>query len=283
VSDRLRELWDFSDLDASEARLKKQLELETDDAGRAEVLTQLARVEGLRGNFDAAWQLLGDAEPLAAASLVARARIDLERGRALRSSGDEAAAFPLFVSAYEPALESGHDFIAADAAHMAALDDPAGAESWTARGIDLASRAPAAAYWLGPLYNNLGWARLERGDNHGALEAFESALAARERQPERPAGIAIARYAVARALREVGRPAEAAAQVELAIGWTEESGSPDGWFHEELAEDYAALGRVADARVQARRAIPLLERADPSFAGDRAARLAELAASSRKD
>jgi hypothetical protein len=54
---------------------------------------------------------------------------------------------------------------------------------------------------------------------------------------------------------------------------------PDGWFHEELAEDYAALSRDGDARAHARLAIPLLEAADPSFAGDeaRTARLRELA------
>jgi hypothetical protein len=31
----------------------------------------------------------------------------------------------------------------------------------------------------------------------------------------------------------------------------------DGYFHEELAEDYAALGRGADAAEQARRALEL--------------------------
>jgi hypothetical protein len=53
VNDRLRLLWDFDDLDASEARFLEQLAREPDDAGRAEVLTPLARIEGLRGNFDA--------------------------------------------------------------------------------------------------------------------------------------------------------------------------------------------------------------------------------------
>lgn len=48
----------------------------------------------------------------------------------------------------------------------------------------------------------------------------------------------------------------------------------DAYFHEELAEDYAALGRDAAARVQARRALELTSEADdPS----RVARLRELA------
>jgi hypothetical protein len=48
VADRLRPVWEFDDLDASEQRFREQLERETTDAGRAEVLTQLARVQGLR-------------------------------------------------------------------------------------------------------------------------------------------------------------------------------------------------------------------------------------------
>ncbi len=75
----------------------------------------------------------------------------------------------------------------------------------------------------------------------------------------------------------VGRPAEAAAQLERAVAWASESGAPDGWFHEELAEDYAALGREEDAREQARLALPLLEAGDPSFDGERAERLRALA------
>ena len=95
MSDRLRPLWDFDDLDATESRLRVQLEGESDDAGRAEVLTQLARVEGLRDDFDGCERLLKEAEALAGASAVAKVRIDLERGRKLRSSGDPEGALPL--------------------------------------------------------------------------------------------------------------------------------------------------------------------------------------------
>ena len=69
--------------------------------------------------------------------------------------------------------------------------------------------------------------------------------------------------------------------LEHAVAWTEKESSPDGWFHEELAEEYAAVGRDEHARAQAALAIPLLERDDPSFAADaeRSGRLAALAAS----
>jgi hypothetical protein len=121
VSDRLRPLWDFDDLGATESRFRVQLEGESDDAGRAEVLTQLARVEGLRDDFDGCERLLSEAEALAGASAVAKVRIDLERGRKLRSSDDPEGALPLFEAAFSRALEAGEHYLAGDAAHMCAL------------------------------------------------------------------------------------------------------------------------------------------------------------------
>ncbi|MGZ4338111.1 MAG: hypothetical protein ACXVRA_12445, partial [Gaiellaceae bacterium] len=70
MSDRLRPLWDFDDLEATESRFRVQLEGESDDAGRAEVLTQLARVEGLRDDFAGCERLLNEAEAVAGASAV---------------------------------------------------------------------------------------------------------------------------------------------------------------------------------------------------------------------
>jgi tetratricopeptide (TPR) repeat protein len=225
----LRGIWDFDDLDVTEARLRDQLASEPGDDGRAEVLTQLARVEGLRDEFDAAERLLGEAEGLASSD-VARARIELERGRVRRSGGDPDAAFPLFVAAYELARATGQDFIAADAAHMVAIVEP----SWAERGIEFAESSEDAQYWLGPLWNNLGWSRFEAGDAAGALEAFERALAVSDTPPER----AIARYAIARALRDLGRLAEAIEQLEVALA---ESPGPDPIIEEELASARAAL------------------------------------------
>jgi tetratricopeptide (TPR) repeat protein len=257
--DRLRPLWDFEDLDLSERRLTEQLDREVDDAGRAEVLTQLARVEGLRGEFDRCGALLDKAERAGAGRAVVDVRLALERGRMLRSSGDPADAYPLFVSAFERGAGAGEYWLAADAAHMAALAaaDDEGFRAWTTRGIELGEREPSAAYWRGPLLNNLGWALHEEGANDEALSAFEQALAVREEDQSDEYAIEIARYAVAVALRTLGRSAEAAGQAERAVAWSLRSGRGDPYFHEELAEDYTDLGRVEDAAEQARRALEL--------------------------
>lgn len=63
MDDRLRSLWDFDDLDATEQRLREQLAAETGSGG-AEVLTQLARIEGLRGDFDEGERLIEEAEAI---------------------------------------------------------------------------------------------------------------------------------------------------------------------------------------------------------------------------
>jgi tetratricopeptide (TPR) repeat protein len=195
MPDRLRPLWDFEDFDATEARLREQLSQEPTDEGRAEVLTQLARVQGLRDDFDGCEALLQEAEPLAGEG-VARVRVDLERGRKLRSSGDGAAAVPLFEAAFMRADDLGEFWLAGDAAHMVAISDEGRMLEWTERGLALAGSQPDAAYWAGPLLNNLGWHYYEAGDYQQALEVFERALEVRKRDPGNPQAIVWAQEAI---------------------------------------------------------------------------------------
>ncbi|HEY2310534.1 MAG TPA: hypothetical protein VGH46_05410 [Gaiellaceae bacterium] len=262
-------MWDFDDLDATEGRFRAQLEREATDGGRAEVLTQLARVEGLRGRFEECDGLLDDAEALGGAE----ARVFLERGRRERSSGQPGAGLTQFEHAFERAQADGEAVIAVDAAHMLAIVDDS--EAWTARAVEIAAQShdQGVRYWLGPLYNNLGWSRFDAGDATGALAAFELALAAREQDDSRPHDIEIARYAVGKALRALGRADEAAATHEQCVAWADEAGVDDTYFHEELAEDYAVLGRDAEAQEQAREALAVAAEGD----SQRLQRLRELA------
>jgi tetratricopeptide (TPR) repeat protein len=252
-ADRLRPFWDFTDLDASERRLRLALDAEANAVGRAEVLTQLARVEGLRRSFGEANRLLAEAEALGGAADVVRSRVLLERGRVLRLSGDLAAALPLFEQAFETARDAGEDFIAADAAHMAALAGDMAL--WTERGLELARSAPDAAPWSGTLLNNLGWWRAERLEHEESLAAYRAALEAREREPEageRPYLREAARCGVAKALLALGRAEEAVPLLEQAVEWSRRTDSPDRGFHELLAAAYAAVGRKDEADEQSR-------------------------------
>jgi tetratricopeptide (TPR) repeat protein len=284
VSDPLRSTWNFDDLDATEERFRESLANEASETRRAELLTQLARVEGLRGRFEEARELLDEAERIGGASEVVRARVLLERGRVQRSGGAPESSFPLFHEAFAVAVTAGACFVAVDSAHMAALaaGDRDGFVAWTGRGIELAeaSEDPQVRYWLGPLLNNLGWHYYDGAEYGLALAAFRRALSARERDQSQPQAREVARYAVAKTLRALGRPEKAAPMLERAVRWAEACGEPDGWFHEELAEIYDALGRRDEAREQAERALPLLRRQDTAFEGDsaRSRRLRLLAA-----
>lgn len=213
MGDRLRRLWDFDDLDVSESRLRTQLENEKSDEGRAEVLTQLARGQGLRDQFAEGHRLIDEAAALAGTSAVARARILLERGRLRRSSGDVTGALPLFESAFETASHAGELFLAADAAHMAALAAPdrQAMLDWTEKGTAIAdsSSDPAVYYWLGPLLNNLGSAYMHAREFEEALDSFQRALDVRKRYPENPRAIQFAKEAVVEALTALGRQDEA--------------------------------------------------------------------------
>lgn len=259
-----RDVWDFGDLDLSEARFRALVEEEESPAGRAALLTQLARIEGLRGEFGAGERLLVEAEALGGAE----AWVLIERGRLLRSSGNGPGALPLFEASFEQARAGGDGFLAADAAHMAALVGDV--EAWTARGVELA-RDGQGRYWLAPLLNNLGWSRYEAGDFDRAHEAFEEALAVRSEDPQQPHEREIARYAVGKTLRALGRVDEATDRLETAAAWATGAGVETPYIHEELAECYAAAGRRDEARVQAERALELFR--DDEAARARVARL----------
>jgi tetratricopeptide (TPR) repeat protein len=196
MPDRLRPLWDFDDLDATEERLREQFEQESTDEGRAEVLTQLARVQSLQDNFDECEQRLREAESLGNDSELVKLRVELERGRKLRSSGDGAAAAPLFESAYARARAIGENYLAGDAAHMAAISMPDKMVEWSELGLELAESEADAAYWAAPLLNNLGWHYFDAGDFEAALEVFERALVVRERDPSNPQAIQWAQEAI---------------------------------------------------------------------------------------
>lgn len=229
-------MWDFDDLDGSERRFRACLEAEASAAGRAALLTQLARIEGLRGDFAAGERLLAAAETLGGAERW----VLIERGRLLRSSGDASSALPFFEAAFEQARAADDGFLAGDAAHMAALVGDS--EAWTARGLESTSDGPGR-YWTAPLLNNVGWARFEAGEFERALDAFIAALEVRSAAPQEPHEREIARYAVAKALRALGRLDEATGQLELAVAWATEAGVEAPSFHAELAECYAAAGR----------------------------------------
>ena len=216
-------LWDFQDPAASEARFR---ELD------AEVLTQRARALGLQSRFGEADALLDQAERQATA-VRTKTRVFLERGRVRNSAGDKVAAKPLFEQA---AAIADDEALRIDALHMLGIvDGPA----WTEKALALAEESadPKARRWRASLLNNLGWAKHDAGDHAAALALFERALELRKTEGT-PFQLHVARWAVARCLRSLGRNAEALAIQEDLAG----NVADDKYVQEELAELRKALG-----------------------------------------
>ena len=166
-------LWDYQQPAASEQKFRALLpQARANPLYELELLTQIARAQGLQGQFAQAHQTLDGVEArLTLGTAVARLRYWLERGRVFNSSGQPDQARPLFEQAWTLAQQIGEHGYAVDAAHMLGLLE-APAQTWNERALRIAvnSRDPRARRWLGSLYNNMGWSYHNVGKYDQALE-----------------------------------------------------------------------------------------------------------------
>lgn len=116
-----RPLWDFSDPETSVARFSALADAAQEPA-RTAWLTQYARALGLQEKYPEAIAVLDSLTP---SGHEASARVQLERGRVLRSRGDQDQARPHFEQAATIAEAGGIDALLIDALHMQALVAPA--------------------------------------------------------------------------------------------------------------------------------------------------------------
>lgn len=250
-------LWNYNDPEASEERFRARLESESDPNVRAELMTQIARALGLQRRFDEAHETLDGALASIETGSRAEVRYMLERGRVINSSGGRVASRQVFHQALEAAIAIGEEGLAVDAAHMVAIvEDGEKALEWNLKAIELAeaSERDDARKWLASLYNNTGWSLFDAGRLQEAFELFVKARALREangqEEQER-----IARWCMARCLREMGQRDEAAKmQIQLL-----EEDPESGFVHEELAELYASEGELKASAAHAKRALDKLE------------------------
>lgn len=274
--------WNHDDPGGTETQFRSVLPLARsagDVSYLAELLTQIARAQGLQQHFEDAHQTLEAVERLLPqAGKRAEVRYLLERGRVFNSARRPAAGRPLFLRALELSTEIGDDYHAVDAAHMMAILEPPEEQLvWHERAMERAKRSkdPRARRWLGSLYNNAGWTyhALDRYDD--SLAIFQEGLQW-QRQAGNDAAARIAAWAVGRALRSLGRY-EDALELQLAnLTGLEEIGHSDGYVDEEIGECLLLLGRDDEARPYFARAHALLAD-DPWLRRDEPARIQRLA------
>jgi tetratricopeptide (TPR) repeat protein len=285
-SERLDKLWDYGKPAESEARFRVELARHPATSREAlEVATQIARTHGLQRKFAAADAMLdGVALKLDRVPARVRVRYLLERGRTRNSSGDKAAAIPLFkdaVALRDRDTLPGADFYLVDALHMLGIATPPAEQlEWNRKALAAAeaSSDPRAREWAGSLTHNIGWSYFDAGDPTTALVYWQKALPIREAQGN-AGNIRVAKWTIARGFRATAR-LDDAEKIQLAlVAETERIGEPDGYVYEELAEIAVARGDRAGAAPWAVKAYALLKDDDDLRANDaaRLARLAELA------
>jgi len=232
--------------------LPKALESNNPDY-HLQLLTQIARTQGLQQQFDRAHHTLDEVEKLlnTAAFPVATIRYLLERGRVLNSSGKAAEAKPFFEQVLKLSEETGNDFYAADALHMLAIVAPPDeALQWNLKALQLAesSSDSRTQKWLGSLYNNIGWTYFEMADYEKALSVFKKCLEWNEKHHHHTEAF-IARWSVGKAMRLQNKATDALImQTALLKEMIDHNMEEDGFVFEELAECLLQLNRPEQAK-----------------------------------
>ena len=252
-------MWDYQNPDVTEAKFKEILPLLknsaefTYDAGyHAELLTQIARAQGLQEKFTEAHKTLDEAEKLLTEDLkTSKVRYLLERGRVYNSSGFSDKAKPLFLEAWKFGNVNNLDLYAIDAAHMMGIVVPYQQQlEWSLKALDLTEKTEdkRAKGWLGPLYNNIGWTYHDLQEYEKALELFEKALKWR-REINDEYSIRIQKWNIARTFRSLGRIDEAL-EIQLALKkeFEEKQLEQDGYVFEELGELYLIKDNQTEAK-----------------------------------
>ena len=269
-------LWDYDQPVASEARFRALLPGADPDV-QAELLTQIARAQGLQRRFDDAQRTLD--EVAATESLAGRPRVRylLERGRVFNSAGDPAAARPWFEAAYTAAGDADEAALAIDAAHMLAIVAPPDeALAWNLCALQQAetSADERARRWRGSLLNNIGWSYHAVGEFAAALDFLIRALEFR-RENGPAESLRVARWCVARVRRDVGQVDAALAEQRALLAEYEALGQPSGYVFEEIGECLLLLGDEATSQHYFAAAYRILS-ADPWLVAEEPARLERL-------
>jgi tetratricopeptide (TPR) repeat protein len=248
-------MWDYNDPFETGKKFREILadaEKSKDKSYYIELLTQIARTEGLQRKFDDAHKILDKAMKLIRAEHVRpRIRYMLERGRTYNSSKVFDKAGELFLAAYQQAVKYNEDNYAIDAAHMMGIVEK-GDESlkWNEIAIKLAEQTKDqhARGWLGSLYNNTGWTYFSMKEYEKALAMFEKYVEF-QKEIKSKKGLGIARWCVAKTLRFLNRTDESLKQqLELKNWWGEEGLEPDGYIYEEIGECLLALGKAGESK-----------------------------------
>ncbi|MCW3124727.1 MAG: hypothetical protein JWO03_385 [Bacteroidetes bacterium] len=271
-------LWDYSDPAATEQKFREIMDTNdtrTDMSYHLQLLTQIARTYSLRRLFTESQNILDEIKPaLDEKNGLEHLRFHLEQGRIYNSSGDKESARKEFEKALAMSDEVGHDFHTVDTMHMLAIvSKPNEAIEWNKKAMQKAesSSQERAKNWLGSLYNNLGWDYFAKKDFKTALDILKKGWDWQVAMG-REAQAAIAKWAVARTLRAMGKVDEA---LKMQRELEAENKGKDGFVFEEIAECLYELKKKEEAKPYFAKAYETLKD-DPYTETERLKRMQEL-------
>ncbi|HEX2787891.1 MAG TPA: tetratricopeptide repeat protein [Ignavibacteria bacterium] len=263
----INSLWDYSNPAETEKKftaLLSEAEKSGDKDYLVQLITQIARTQGLQMKFDEAHKTLDKAlKMLDTDTQLGEVRYMLERGRVYNSSKHSDEARKFFIEAYQKAMERGFDSYAVDAAHMMGIVEK-GDESlkWNEIAIKDAeeSKDEKARNWLGSLYNNTAWTYFDMKNLDKAMELHQKNVEWHSQKGSVKETL-IARWSVARILREMGKYQEALnAQMKLMEETEGKKLKEDGYGYEEIAENLYLLGRIEESKPYFKKAYDLLSK-----------------------
>ncbi len=265
----LDQYWDLEHPDRVEATFRDLVRVakekgDSTPAQLVELLTQLARAQGLQGKLPTAETTLNEVESLLTANpdgcgVGARISYLLEKGRISYLAKTPALARPMFVEAWTLASEAKEDFYAIELAQMfAKIEPPKVQTDWTLKALSLAEHSSDARVKqsLCTIYSTLGWHFFELRQYDKARELFQKALVRLE--GELPTSlqaattlrkIIAAKCAIGKMLRLQNRLDDALKIQQEILAEVDRAGRKDGSIYEEMAECLSALKRTADAEV----------------------------------
>ncbi len=260
-------MWDYSNPKQTEIKFRELIPVAKESGDMSyygQLLTQIARTQGMQSKFDDAHKTLDAVETMLTDELVvAKIRYLLERGRAFNSSNYKKKAKPFFLEAWELALAKSEDYYAVDAAHMMGIVEPPEKQlEWSLKALELTEKTTdkRAKGWLGSLYNNIGWTYHDLKKYDRALELFEKGLKWREEINDEK-GVRIQRWNVARTYRSLERIEEALEIHRKLEKEIEQKGiDPGGYVFEELGECLLLLGKKEEAAKYFKRAYDILSK-----------------------
>lgn len=262
----LSKLWDYSAPAETEKKFRDLLpkaEVSADRSYHLQLLTQIARAQGLQNQFDKAHATLDEVERQLGPGLeLARIRMLLERGRAFNSAGERAKAMPLFMAAYELAATTTHIRHTIDAVHMVAIAAPDANERvlWNLKAIEMVNANPGERGWLVALYNNLGEAYRALNEFDKALDVFQKLIALEKELGREPW---LYTYVdEAKMLRLLGRCDQSLQNMRRLEDVLKKKGKRDGFVSEEIGECLLAQGAGDQALPYLREAFEELSKLD---------------------